>query len=301
MKRVVAVLTFLVVLTGVLCSCSTADTQVYNYKDGYDRLYKDVVEHDYALEELNDNTLRKFSKDDICVCLGDSLLGGFEAPNDYATVIANETGMTTVNCGIANSRMAAHSEPGRDAFSFYRLADAIATGDWSLQDANVSSLAAELVIRRYNDLKAVDWENVDVVTIAFGTMDINGQVAIDDPADPVSTATLMGALRYSLNRILTAYPHLKVMIVTPTYRYFIDEGKSCEELLFGGHRYEEYIDGIITVARQYNLPYVDLYRTLGFNSITRSYYYDSNDGAHPNMKGRTRMGERIANAILLEF
>ena len=236
-----------------------------------------------------------------CVCLGDSLLGGFAEPNDYATVIANETGMTTVNCGIANSRMAAHSDPGRDAFSFYRLADAIATGDWSLQDANVSSLAADLVVKRYNDLKAVDWKTVDIVTIAFGTMDINGQVAIDDPEDPTSTATMLGALRYSLDRILTAYPHLKVMVLTPTYRYFVDEGKSCEELLFGGHRYDEYIDGIIAVSRQYNLPYVDLYRTLGFNSITRSYYYDSNDGAHPNMNGRVRMGERIANAILIEF
>ena len=301
MKRLITAVLALILLVGVLSGCSIGSSETYNYKDGYDRLYKDVVEHEYAIEDLERTTVKKFSDGEICVCLGDSVLGGYVPPADYGTVIAEETGLEVINGGISGARMSAHPTASLDAFSMYRIADAIATGDWSLQDANVAELPVSRSADRYAALKAVDWSKADIVTIGFGTMDINGHVAIDDPDDPKATDTVLGALRYSLDRILTAYPHLKIMVLTPTYRYLIDQEKGCDEVLFGGNTYDDYADGLISVAKEYKIPYVDLYRSIGFNSATRSYYFNSNDGTHPNERGIKRIGERIANSILLEF
>ncbi len=301
MKRLITAFLIILMLSGTLTGCVVSTNEGYSYKDGYERMSKNVVEYGYAIEDLERNVVRKFTDGEICVCLGDSILGINDPPADYATVIAEETGLETVNAGISGVRISQNPNAGMDAFSLYRLADAIVTGDWSLQDANVSSLPLRNTVNRYEALKAVDWSKVSVVTMGFGTMDISGAAVIDDPADPKSTNTVAGALRYSLDRILTAYPHLKVMLLTPIYRHLTDEDKGCDEVLFGSYSYDDYCDAIISVAEEYKLPYVDLYRTLGINSVTRSYYFNPDDGTHPNDKGIKRIGVRVANSILLEF
>ena len=271
MKKILALALALVTLIGIIAGCTSSESVNFDYKESYERLYKDVVEHGYAIDDLTANAMRKY-EDQTCVCFGDSITGGFEPPDDYPTVISRLTGLTTVNAGFGGVRMSSHPYPEIDAFSFYRLADAIATDDWSLQDQYVAELPLTNSQSRYNALRAVNWSEVDFITIAFGAMDISGQVPIEDPNDLKSVNTVMGALRYSLERIQSTYPHIKILVLTPIYRYWAEEAKDSDQMLFAGHTFTDYVDGIITVAQEYKLPYVDMYRTLGFNSITRVYY-----------------------------
>lgn len=301
MKKVIAIVMAFITLLCVFAGCSsTESTSNFDYKESYERLYKDVVEYGYAIEELNKNAVTNHSGE-VCVCLGDSITGGFEPPSDYTTVIANKTGITTVNAGFGGVRISSHPYPEIDAFSLYRLADAIATDTWTLQDENISKLPLENSAARYAALRAVNWSEVDYITIAYGSMDISGQVQMDNEYDPKSVNTVLGALRYSLERIQSTYPHIKILVLTPIYRYWIDEAKDSDQMVFAGHSYTDYIDGIISVAEEYKIPYVDMYRTLGINSVNRLYYFNENDGVHPNANGLTRMGERIASALESEF
>lgn len=236
----------------------------------------------------------------VCVCFGDSITGNMAAPNDYPSVLAAETGMTVINGGFGGCRMGYHPNVEYDAFSMYRLADAVATGDWTLQQTHVGSIASAHKDAHLEALMGVDWSAVDFVTIAYGTNDTSGN-AIDNADSPMSERTVLGALRYSIERILTAHPHIKLLILTPIYRYWNDDDIDSDEKLFNEKHFVEYGDGMFEVAKAYKIPAVDMYRTLGFNAITRSYYFPATDGTHPNVNGQKVIGGKIAARLLAEY
>ena len=301
MKRITSLLLTVFCLLSVLTGCNISNDEGYDYKDSYDRLYQSVMEHGYAIDALEKDTAGKFAEGEICVCFGDSLLGLPEAPEDYASVIAAETGLTTVNAGIGAASIAKNPNEAYDAFSLYRLADAVVTGDWTLQDSKVAELPLGNSASRLADLKSVDWSKVSVVTLGMGLNDINDGYVIENADDVKDVNTVKGALRYSVEKLLTAYPHIKIMVLTPTYRYLYNSNMGCDEKLYNGNSYEQYIDAIISVAREYKLPYLDLYRTIGFNAYNFKYYYLQEDGTHLNSKGNARLGKRISNELLREF
>lgn len=241
----------------------------------------------------------------ICVCFGDSVTGNTAAPSDYPSVISEETGMTVVNAGFGGCRMSdTHTTAAYAAFSMVKLADAVASGDWSLQDENVSGLSSVTNgAEHLATLKEVDWSSVDFVTIAYGTNDIQSAVGIDNVSNPQDTKKYLGALRYAITKILTAYPHIKMLLLTPIYRYWNDENIDSDSKMFNGgtQHFTEWGDGLLEVAEEYKIPAVDMYRTLGFNSITRTYYFPSNDGTHPNAKGLKVIGGKIAAKLLSEY
>ncbi|MBQ4561389.1 MAG: SGNH/GDSL hydrolase family protein [Clostridia bacterium] len=302
MKRTISLLLSVIVLLSVLTGCNiSGGEKSYDYKDSYDRLYQSVMEQEYAIDALENGTAGKFAEGEICVCFGDSLLGLPESGEDYASVIAAETGLTTVNAGFGAASIAKNPNEAYDAFSLCRLVNAVVNGDWTLQDARVAELPLPNSAARLAALKEVDWSKVSVVTLGMGLNDINDGYVIENAENAKDITTVKGALRYSIETLLTKYPHLKIMVLTPTYRYMYNSNVGCDEILYNGSTYEQYIDAIISVAEEYKLPYIDLYRTLGFNAYNFKYYYLEGDGTHLNSKGNTRIGKRISNELLREF
>lgn len=239
----------------------------------------------------------------ICVCFGDSVTGNMTAPYDYPSVLAAETGMTVINAGFGGCRMSdTHPTESYAAFSMVKLAEAVASGDWTLQEKQAGGLSTSTnCVEHLAALKAVDWSNVDFITIAYGTNDINGQVTIDDSSNSANTKTYLGALRVALTQILSAYPQIKILLLTPIYRYWNDENADSDSKTFGGQKFTAWGDGLLSVAEEFKIPAIDMYRTLGFNSVNRSYYFASTDGTHPNAKGLAVMGEKIAAKLLSEY
>ena len=241
----------------------------------------------------------------ICVCFGDSITGNMDTPYDYPSVLAAETGMTVVNAGFGGCRMSdTHSDTGYAAFSMVKLADAVVSGDWTVQDNNVDNVSAVTHAAEHLDaLKAVDWSKVDFATIMFGTNDVQSAVPIDDADNSKSTKTYLGSLRYAIEKILTAYPHVKLLLLTPIYRYWNDDELDSDEKMFNGgtQHFYEWGDGLLEVAKAYKIPAVDMYRTLGFNALTRSYYFPSTDGTHPNINGLKVIAGKIAGALLYNY
>lgn len=238
----------------------------------------------------------------MCVCFGDSIVGNMASPNDYPTVLGDITGMTVINAGFGGCRMSASMETVYNAYSMVKLADAITTGDWTEQDAGLSEVTISHYAPHIEALKSIDWSKVDFITIGYGTNDIANFVPVDNTEDPLDTTTVLGGLRYSLQEILTAYPHIKVLILTPIYRYFNSESMDSDEKEFYGQRkFTTWTDGILEVAKEYKVPGVDMYRTLGFNKFTRAYYFPSNDGTHPNILGLKVIAGKVAGKLLSEY
>ena len=258
----------------------------------------------YAVIGSSGGTLRGKT----CVCLGDSVTGLMAPPNDYPSVLASNTGMTVINGGFEGCRMSdTHPSATYAAFSAVKLADAIATGIWTTQDANISGFeSGSYAPAHLTALKAVNWSNVDYITVEFGGNDAGDQyVYIDNTSNPTDTTTYVGAARYVYNRIHTAYPNIKIMFFVPMYRYWISEGKDSDEMTFtlGGNTYHYYDwgDALIASPPASGVPVIDMYRTLGINASNRTTYLLTSDQTHPSVAGCELIAQKFQAELTDHF
>ena len=239
------------------------------------------------------------------VNFGDSIFGNARPPEDISTYIATMTGATVHNCGFGGCRMSYHPSENYDAFSMTKLADAISNNDFSLQDTAISNKDGDSVPGYFTEsvelLKSINFDNVDIITIAYGANDFNG-VTLDNTNDKRSTRTFAGALRYSIETILTAYPHIRIFVCSPTYRFWMNDSYEFVEdsdTKKGGAYYlvTDIVEKAKEVAAEYKLPYIDNYHSVGINKFNRTTYFPATDGAHHNINGRKTIAAHIAKEL----
>lgn len=229
------------------------------------------------------------------VNFGDSIFGNYQANSgenmSISAMIAERTGMTAYNAGFGGCRMAQHPTSYWDAFSMYRLADSIASGDWSLQETALTDGGSNLpdyFPSTVAMLETIDWTEIDIITIGYGTNDFTGNITEQDFKD---------ALSDSIETILTAYPNLKILVVSPMYRWY-DNDDSDTHTNSNNDKLTDFCDWCKEEAELYHVPYVDTYTTLGINSINKLVYFFSTDGTHPNVNGRWLRANRISAKLL---
>lgn len=239
------------------------------------------------------------------VNFGDSIFGNARPPEDISTYLSTMTGATVHNCGFGGCRMSYHPSANYDVFSMTKLADAIASNDFSAQEAAVSSSTGDKVPGYFADgvetLKNIDFDAVDIITIAYGANDFNG-VTLENSNDTHNQRTFAGALRYSIETILKAYPHIRIFVCSPTYRFWMDSEYSFVEdsdTKMGGAYYltTDIAEKAKEVAAEYKLPYIDNYYSLGINKINRTRYFPTTDGAHHNADGRKLIAAHMSKLL----
>ena len=237
------------------------------------------------------------------VNFGDSIFGQRRPPEDISTYLARITGATVHNCGFGGCHMSNHWGEIYNPFSMCNLADSIASGDWTAQEnALTSSELPGYFAEAIAILKSLDFSKVDIITIAYGTNDWNSNDNIENNNNLYSKDTFAGALRYSIEKLLTAYPNLKIFICSQTYRWFPDDnGNFIEDSDTKENGYKvkltDYVAKTEEIAKAYHLPFIDNYYSLGFNKFNRSKYFKTTDGTHPLPEGCRLIAEHMANEL----
>ncbi len=249
------------------------------------KVKKANVDFDIASPPLSGKTV---------VCFGDSIFGMTRDTTSVPAWAAAFTGAKVCNVGFGGCRMAVHPTSGYAAFSMWALADAVATGTYTTQDAQASS-GADYFVQQLAVLKGIDFGSVDMAVIHYGTNDFTGNVAIDNADDDDDTSTLCGALRYALRKIQTAYPKIRVFVSLPIYRKWDSVG--AESYTNGnGKTLREFGTALAGVADEFNCPCIDGYKALGINTANASAFLA--DGTHLNEYGRQVFGECIGGCLI---
>lgn len=247
----------------------------------------------------------------VIVNFGDSIFGKRRPPEDISTKLAYLTGATVHNCGFGGTHMSNHGITAYTAFSMCNLADAIASKNWTSQDAAIADTSSNAVPSYFSEalqiLKGLDFSKVDIVTIAHGTNDFTGGDVLEDSGNAYSKETFAGALRYSIEKLLTAYPHLKIFVCSQTYRFWMDDSyvfteDSDTHQNVNGVKLTDFVAKTEEVAKEYHLPLIDNYYGLGFNKFNRTVYFLNSqgavtDGTHPNAVGCRLIAEHMANEL----
>lgn len=228
------------------------------------------------------------------VVFGDSLIGMTRDQTSVTAYAAAYTGATVYNVGFGGCRMSTHPTSGYAAFSMWALAYAVANNTWTTQDAQAAS-GADYFADQLAVLKGIDFADVDAIVIHYGTNDFAANVTIDDTTDDESTSTVCGALRYSIQQLIAAYPQLKIYIPLPLYRVWSNTGAETYTNSIG-KTLPEYNAAIQAVAAEYNLPVIDGYGRLGINKFNDATY--SSDGTHLTDLGRRAFGELIGGCLI---
>ena len=232
------------------------------------------------------------------VVFGDSLIGMYRGETSATAYVSRVTGATVFNVGFGGCRMATHPTNGYAQFSMWALADAVATDTWTSQDQYASS-GSDYFPEQLAILKGIDFNTVDYVVIHYGTNDFGGGVAIGQNSASSDHSTLCGAARYSIEKLLTAFPKLRIFLSLPVYRYWESGGTTTYSDTYKNSQNNtlpECVAALKSVAAEYNIPVIDGYYELGINKINASTFLS--DGTHHNATGRRRFGEFIGARIV---
>lgn len=268
--------------------------------------------------------------------LGDSIIGNFNDGTGVCEIMADKTGATIINCAFGGTRMGyRHSAygdttPGASGYvdgatdaqknqvDQYRMwnslsgvdiATAIASGTWTSQEyaaANLSG-AFDYFVARIAAMKAIDWTRIDYILWEYGTNDFATGVVLSDESDTDNYFAFDNAYREAIEQILTEYPNVQIIPITPIWRWWPEEGTGACLYDSNTHTMDDYTGAarLLTafvakaqdIAKEYQLPCIDDYYTLGANKFTRLQYFNSTDGTHPNEQGRERIAEHIASQL----
>ena len=226
-----------------------------------------------------------------CVIFGDSIMDSY----DVDKFLSDLSGMTIYNCAVGGTRASKHVYDDYDAFSFYKLAESIALGDYSTQEAQATSIGKNAP-KRAETLKNIDWTTIDYVLVAYGTNDFTANATAGTVED---NSDYKYALNYGIEKLLSVYPHLKFMLVTPMFRAdlgtletgFIDGYTNSQNL-----KLLDFVEAMKEVGKATHIPVCDNYYGLQINKYNYAHYLNStnNDFVHPNKEtGSPLIASRI--------
>lgn len=242
------------------------------------------------------------------VNFGDSIFGNYRDNSSISYNIQQITGAEVINMGFGGCRMSNRGDPNWNAFGMCALADAITSQDFTLQDNAINnpnwSDKPSYFDSALQELKNIDFSQIDYITIAYGTNDYTAGKMLDNDNNLYDTNTWAGALRYSIEKLQIAYPNLRILIGSPIWRCWLNSDKTSVEedsdtKRFGNNfTLAELTDKAKEIGKIYHIPVLDLYNNLCLNKFNWSSFFTTSDTTHPNQYGRNCMAKAYAQALI---
>lgn len=237
------------------------------------------------------------------VAFGDSVFALIRDETAVPAQLQALTGKSVYNAALGGTCAARRDEDRRldyakGSLSLVGLAKAVWAGDFGVQQsARIREHNTEYFPEVIDGLETVDFSQVETVLIQHGINDYHAGTLIDDPQDPCDEYTFLGAIRGSVYALRRANPEMNIILLTPTYSWYLNSGQTCEEADWGGGFLEDYVNAEIDVAQELDVEVLDLYHDFYPHEKWEDWGVYTSDGVHPNDAGREMMTKRIAEAL----
>ena len=256
---------------------------------------EDGIYETYELSKDNSSQIKEKANNENAnkriVCFGDSITHIYA----YPRIIGDILGCTTYNVGFAGRCFA-----GDNPLSMCNVVDAIISKNFTTQETEVSKETEYNFPKQLDTLKNIDFNNIDIVTIAYGTNDCGFNIKIGNINDE-SKETFAGAINYTIKRLQTAFPHLEIILVTPIFRSMswtsTDYNVLCDVKSNSNQDYLiDFVDMMCEIGHIRNIKVIDNFHNTGINKYNIDYYLS--DGVHPKVDtGAPAIAKSIACGI----
>ncbi|MBR1641504.1 MAG: SGNH/GDSL hydrolase family protein [Butyrivibrio sp.] len=199
--------------------------------------------------------------------LGNDILTYYNDENGVVEQVAAKAGATCINAGFPETTVALKnaqfsSDYPLDAFSFYNVAKAISTRDFSLLHDNEKSFEDSRYYQGVSLLEGLDMNTVDTLVIFYDAHDyISYRIGLnpDNAEDPI---TYSGALTAGIKAIQEAYPFIRIVCMSFPMCYAYDASGSLvngDMYDFGNGRLTTYYQFMMDVCGATGVTFIDNY------------------------------------------
>lgn len=230
--------------------------------------------------------------------------------NGLANKIAQSSGTTVYNASFPfvtlatrNLAMIEQNYPD-DIYSLSYLADAMCSGDFAEIDRVTNTYHPDggATIAAVQTLKSVDYDNLDVIVIAYDAMDYFEGRAIENPKDDEERCTIVGSLNYFVRKVHATYPYVRIIVSSLYYVEGVNADGSTydpDTMDAGNGTLSNYLFNELNAASALSVSFLDnFYGTINHDNVKDLAYYD------PEQKyivlteeGQQVLADRIAYAI----
>lgn len=229
-----------------------------------------------------------------------------DSKDSLAGLIEEMSDAVIYNCAVQDSYLAACQptfngalEP-MDAFNLYWLVTLATLDNTTIYESAFHELGDVIPAggrEAYDTLTALDFNNVDVIAIMYDASDYMDGRLIYNPDNLTDIQSFYGNLSASIDLIQQTYPHIRIIVMSPTYAYAVDESGnyvSSDLYLYSEHPLSRYSMMMEQSAAYYGVSFVDnFYGTI--NELNADEYLE--DNLRLNDAGRQKVAERFVYAL----
>lgn len=237
------------------------------------------------------------------VIFGDSIMGQCRDETSIAAKLQAFLGVPVYNSALGGTcfgRIDSEMRLGytKDCLNMVALATAIQMGDFGVQKSTrIRENATEYFSETIEGLTEIDFNAVEVVFLEYGLNDYHAGTRLFNEEDPYDEYTFTGAIRSSVRTLREAYPHLRIILVTPTYTWYTYHHLTCEEYNPGGGTLDQYVDAELQVAGELGVEVIDVYHDFYPHEAWDDWMRYNWDGMHPGDAGRELLAQTLAGYL----
>ncbi len=237
------------------------------------------------------------------VTFGDSCFGNVRDDSAIPLLTAAKLETTVFNAAFGGT-CAAKKHPddelgySLDALSLAALTQAIALSDFGVQQTmRTENDSSKYFNGTVDALELVDFTGTKLVLIQHGVNDYMAGIPVEDSKDSYNEYTYAGALRTAIRYLQKVNPDVRIVLISPTYCWFVSRGQTCEEFESGQGYLEDYVKAQSEVASEFGLTFIDLYHDFYPHETFEDWKTVTIDGVHPNEEAREMIADKIARVL----
>ena len=268
-------------------------------EDGYEIEVLDRVYYIYP-ENLGDHTPNETKK---VLCFGNApFADDRDSTNNLCNLMAQETGAEIINLSIPDSYLAmiptsinVNVVPG-NYHSFYilmcmaLLKDSAVLNDYNNVARGFSDIGDDVVDYLYD----LDMNTVDTIVVMYDAADYLAGKPKETPDNLTNPHTFCGNMFAGIELIQAMYPHIQIIIMSPTYAYAIDADgnyESSDIIKVDGEALSAYAITQLNLCQVAEVTFIDnMYGTVHADNAD-DYLVDN---VHLNVAGRKAVASRFA-------
>ncbi len=156
-----------------------------------------------------------------------------DSENSLVNIIREKTGANVYNCSISGSYLSSErdvlvpEETPSDLFNFYWLSFIAPTDTIDAKYIDAMNALGEdcppEAMEVYNTLNSIDMSTVDVIAIMYDAGDYLAGREMYNDSNASDILQFCGALTAGIQMWQEYYPHIRFIVMSPTYAYGLDE------------------------------------------------------------------------------
>lgn len=232
-----------------------------------------------------------------------------DSEDNLVNMIADMTGATVYNCSVGSSYLAAErsyfipQDRPLDAYTFYWLAcKATGLGNDEMYIQAKEYLGDDIpedVEATLSTLDSIDFNTVDVIAVMYDAYDyLIGHPMYSDQ-NPTDITQFTGNLEAGIEILQTTYPHIRIIVMSPTYAFSNETDEngeyiSSDIIRYGRDVLSTYVIKEYASCASRQVTFIDnLYGTVTEDNA-KDYLIDNR---HLNVAGRKEVAERFVYAL----